>query len=54
MKEKYRPRIREALITVILLCLGLRLASWLIAPLVPLLIVLGVVVTVLLVATSRR
>ncbi len=54
MLGKYRPQIREALVTVILLCLGLWLASWLIAPLVPLLIVLGVVGTVLLIATSRR
>jgi hypothetical protein len=54
LKERFTLRIREALTTLLLLCLGLRLAAWLIAPLVPVLIVMGALTTALLIATSWR
>jgi CHASE2 domain-containing sensor protein len=54
LKEKYSHRISEALVTLVVLCLGLRLATWLVEPLLPALIVMCVVAAVLVVATSRR
>jgi CHASE2 domain-containing sensor protein len=53
VKGKLGSRVAESLATLFVLCLGLRLAMWIIEPLLPLLIVLGVVVAVLLIATSR-
>ena len=54
MRGTLGRRISEALVTLVVLSLGLRLAMRLVEPLLPLLIVMGVVVSVLLIATSRR
>jgi len=54
VRVRLGSRITEALATLCVVCLGLSLAMWLIEPLLPLLIVLGVVISVLLIVTSRR
>jgi len=47
-------RITEAITTVVVVCLGVRLAAWLVAPILPFLVALCVVSAVLVMVTSRR
>ena len=54
MIPKQGRRITQAITTVVVVCLGVRLAAWLVAPILPALVVLCVVAAVLLMATSRR
>ena len=54
MIPKQGHRISEAITTVVAVCLGVRLAAWLVEPILPALVTLCVVAAVLLVATSRR
>lgn len=43
MIPKPARRISEAITTVVVVCLGVRLAAWLVAPVVPMLLTFGVV-----------
>lgn len=54
MTKKLGHRVTQALITVVAVCAAVRLAAWLLAPLMPLLGVLVVIAGVLLVATRGR
>jgi hypothetical protein len=51
---RFLHRITSALLTVLAVCVCIRVADWLLAPLVPLFIVLCVLVAVFITATRWR
>jgi CHASE2 domain-containing sensor protein len=54
MTKQLGHRVTQALVTVIVVCAAVRLAAWLLTPLMPLLGVLVVITGVLIVATRGR
>jgi uncharacterized protein YqgC (DUF456 family) len=47
-------RLRDALLLLLLLALGLRLAAWLVSPAIPLLVIVWVLVVIYSLLVARR
>ena len=51
---KVGQRIARALTTILVVCLGVRLAAWLVAPLLPPILIGCVLVSIVMVVLGRR